>query len=97
MSKLFIRILLGLLAIVLLLAGFVVIIATTPWGQQMVKDGERSKAMQDIMGKVGWTDSLGRLINGKGRGWRGRTGGLALSVLATAAAVASMAPKEEER
>ncbi|ADB42459.1 translocation/assembly module TamB domain-containing protein [Spirosoma linguale] len=36
MSKLFVRILLGLLAIVLLLAGFVVIIATTPWGQQLV-------------------------------------------------------------
>lgn len=36
MSKLFVRILLGLLAIILLLTGFVVIIATTPWGQQVV-------------------------------------------------------------
>ena len=36
MSKLVVRILLGLLAIVLLLAGFVVLITTTPWGQQFV-------------------------------------------------------------
>ncbi|QJW92400.1 translocation/assembly module TamB [Spirosoma taeanense] len=36
MTKSLVRILLGLLAIVLLLAGFVVLVATTPWGQQFV-------------------------------------------------------------
>ncbi|GAB3949431.1 hypothetical protein GCM10028805_25600 [Spirosoma harenae] len=36
MSKIIVRILLGLLALVLLLAGFVVLVTTTPWGQQFV-------------------------------------------------------------
>ncbi len=36
MSKIIVRILVGLLAFVILLAGFVVLVATTPWGQQFV-------------------------------------------------------------
>ncbi|GAB3986539.1 hypothetical protein GCM10028807_04180 [Spirosoma daeguense] len=36
MSKIVVRILLGILALVLLLAGFVVLVTTTPWGQQFV-------------------------------------------------------------
>ena len=36
MSKALVRVLLGLLALVLLLAGFVMLVATTPWGQQLV-------------------------------------------------------------
>lgn len=36
MSKTLVRVLLGLLALVLLVAGFVVLVATTPWGQQFV-------------------------------------------------------------
>ncbi|GAB3642858.1 translocation/assembly module TamB domain-containing protein [Spirosoma arcticum] len=36
MSKALVRILLGLLALILLLAGFVMLVATTPWGQQLV-------------------------------------------------------------
>jgi len=35
-SKIIVRALLGLLALVLLLVGFVLIVATTPWGQQFV-------------------------------------------------------------
>ncbi|PRY43103.1 autotransporter translocation and assembly factor TamB [Spirosoma oryzae] len=34
--KILVRVLLGLLALILLVAGFVVLIATTPWGQQFV-------------------------------------------------------------
>ncbi|WP_020594606.1 translocation/assembly module TamB domain-containing protein [Spirosoma panaciterrae] len=36
MPKLLVRVLLGLLALILLLVGFVVLVATTPWGQQFV-------------------------------------------------------------
>ncbi|GAB4021044.1 hypothetical protein GCM10028808_64640 [Spirosoma migulaei] len=36
MAKLIVRVLLGILALVLLLGGFVVLVATTPWGQQFV-------------------------------------------------------------
>ena len=36
MSKALVRTLIGLLALVLLLVGFVMIVATTPWGQQLV-------------------------------------------------------------
>ena len=48
MSKLFVRILLGLLAIVLLLAGFVVLITTTPWGQQFVTKQVNSYLAQKL-------------------------------------------------
>ncbi len=48
MSKLFVRILLGLLAIVLLLVGFVVVIATTPWGQQLVTNQVNSYLAQKL-------------------------------------------------
>ncbi|MBD2702110.1 translocation/assembly module TamB domain-containing protein [Spirosoma sp. BT702] len=36
MAKILVRILLGIIALVLLVAGFVVLIATTPWGEQFV-------------------------------------------------------------
>ena len=36
MSKALVRILIGLFALILLLAGFVMLVATTPWGQQLV-------------------------------------------------------------
>lgn len=36
MSKALVRILIGLLALILLLVGFVMLVATTPWGQQLV-------------------------------------------------------------
>ena len=36
MSKALVRVLIGLLAIILLLVGFVMVVATTPWGQQLV-------------------------------------------------------------
>lgn len=48
MSKLFVRILLGLLALVLLLAGFVVLVATTPWGQQFVTKQVNSYLAQKL-------------------------------------------------
>ncbi|MFD2932728.1 translocation/assembly module TamB domain-containing protein [Spirosoma flavum] len=48
MSKLFVRILLGLLAIVLLLIGFVVLVATTPWGQQLVTNQVNSYLTKKI-------------------------------------------------
>ena len=48
MSKLFVRILLGLLAIILLLAGFVVLITTTPWGQQFVTKQVNSYLAQKL-------------------------------------------------
>jgi translocation and assembly module TamB len=35
-SKVLVRILLGILALILLLGGFVMLVATTPWGQQLV-------------------------------------------------------------
>ncbi|GAB3807644.1 hypothetical protein GCM10028819_44910 [Spirosoma humi] len=48
MSKLFVRILLGLIAIILLLVGFVVIVATTPWGQQLVTNQVNSYLAQKL-------------------------------------------------
>ncbi|GAB2526305.1 translocation/assembly module TamB domain-containing protein [Spirosoma aerophilum] len=48
MSKLIVRILLGLLAIVLLLVGFVVVVATTPWGQQLVTKQVNSYLAQKL-------------------------------------------------
>lgn len=48
MSKLFVRILLGIIAIILLLVGFVVIIATTPWGQQLVTNQVNSYLAQKL-------------------------------------------------
>ncbi|GAB3776432.1 hypothetical protein GCM10028818_22020 [Spirosoma horti] len=48
MSKLFVRILLGLIAVILLLVGFVVIVATTPWGQQLVTNQVNSYLAQKL-------------------------------------------------
>ncbi|AKD54070.1 translocation/assembly module TamB domain-containing protein [Spirosoma radiotolerans] len=48
MSKLFVRILLGIIAIILLLVGFVVIVATTPWGQQLVTNQVNSYLAQKL-------------------------------------------------
>ena len=48
MSKLIVRILLGLLALVLLLAGFGVLVATTPWGQQFVTKQVNSYLAQKL-------------------------------------------------
>ena len=48
MPKLLVRILLGLLALVLLLVGFVVLIATTSWGQQFVTKQVNSYLAQKI-------------------------------------------------
>jgi hypothetical protein len=68
----------------------------TPWGKQMVADGDRTKAMEDLMNRVGPLEGIKRMLQGKGKGWRGRTEGFAIAVLATASATASLA-KEEER
>ncbi|UFH55945.1 hypothetical protein [Spirosoma sp. KNUC1025] len=48
MPKLLVRILLGLLALVLLLVGFVVLVATTPWGQQFVTKQVNSYLAQKL-------------------------------------------------
>ncbi len=48
MSKLIVRILLGLLALVLLMAGFGVLVATTPWGQQFVTKQVNSYLAQKL-------------------------------------------------
>ncbi|AQG80558.1 translocation/assembly module TamB domain-containing protein [Spirosoma montaniterrae] len=47
-SKLLLRIFLGLLALVLLLAGFAVLVATTPWGQQFVTKRVNSYLAQKL-------------------------------------------------
>ncbi|WP_420151552.1 translocation/assembly module TamB domain-containing protein [Spirosoma sp.] len=48
MPKLVVRILLGVLALVLLLAGFVVLVTTTPWGQQFVTKQVNSYLAQKL-------------------------------------------------
>ena len=68
----------------------------TPWGQQLARDGERTKAMQELMDKADFGDGVVNFITGKGKGWKGRTPGLALAVLATAAANA-LTNRDEER
>ena len=60
MPKLVVRILLGLLALVLLLAGFVVLVATTPWGQQFVTKQVNSYLAQKLqspfhIGRIGYS------------------------------------------
>lgn len=47
-SKTIVRVLLGLLALILLLAGFVVLVATTPWGQQFVTKQVNSYLAQKL-------------------------------------------------
>ncbi|GAB3509921.1 hypothetical protein GCM10027341_47590 [Spirosoma knui] len=48
MSKSIVRVLLGLLALVLLLVGFVVLVVTTPWGQQFVTKQVNSYLAQKL-------------------------------------------------
>ncbi|GAB4021084.1 translocation/assembly module TamB domain-containing protein [Spirosoma koreense] len=48
MAKIIVRVLLGLLALVLLLVGFVVLVATTPWGQQFVTKQVNSYLAQKL-------------------------------------------------
>ncbi|MVM35859.1 translocation/assembly module TamB [Spirosoma sp. HMF4905] len=48
MTKLIVRVLLGILALVLLLGGFVVLVATTPWGQQFVTKQVNSYLAQKL-------------------------------------------------
>ena len=60
MGKIVVRILVGLLALVLLLAGFVVLVATTPWGQQFVTKQVNSYLAQKLqspfhIGRVGYS------------------------------------------
>ncbi|SFD78380.1 translocation/assembly module TamB domain-containing protein [Spirosoma endophyticum] len=57
MSKLLVRVLLGLLAIVLLLVGFVVLVTTTPWGQQFVTKQVNSY----LAGKIKSPFHIGRI------------------------------------
>jgi translocation and assembly module TamB len=47
-SKIVVRVLLGLLALVLLLVGFVVLVATTPWGQNLVTKQVNSYLAQKL-------------------------------------------------
>jgi hypothetical protein len=59
-SKIIVRILLGILALVLLLVGFVVLIATTPWGQQFVTSQVNSYLAQKLespfrIGRIGYS------------------------------------------
>ncbi|GAB2599985.1 translocation/assembly module TamB domain-containing protein [Spirosoma areae] len=59
-SKVIVRVLLGVLALVLLLAGFVVLVATTPWGQQFVTKQVNSYLAQKLqspfrIGHVGFS------------------------------------------
>ena len=60
MSKVLVRILLGLLALILLLVGFVVLVATTPWGQQFVTKQVNSYLAQKLdspfrIGRIGYS------------------------------------------
>ncbi|MBD2756920.1 translocation/assembly module TamB domain-containing protein [Spirosoma validum] len=60
MAKIFVRILLGILALVLLLVGFVVLVATTPWGQQFVTKQVNSYLAQKLqspfrIGRIGYS------------------------------------------
>lgn len=48
MAKVVVRIVLGLLALVLLLAGFLVLVATTPWGQEFVTKQVNSYLAQKL-------------------------------------------------
>ena len=48
MSKVIVRILIGLLALILLVLGFVVLVATTPWGQQFVTKQVNSYLAQKL-------------------------------------------------
>ncbi len=57
MGKVLVRILLGLLALVLLLAGFLVLIATTPWGQQFATNQVNSY----LAGKIKSPFHIGRI------------------------------------
>ncbi|NEU69680.1 translocation/assembly module TamB [Spirosoma agri] len=60
MSKTLVRVLIGLLALILLLAGFVVLVATTPWGQQFVTKQVNSYLAQKLqspfrIGKISYS------------------------------------------
>ena len=60
MSKVIVRVLLGLLALVLLLVGFVMLVATTPWGQQFVTKQVNSYLAQKLqspfhIGRIGYS------------------------------------------
>jgi translocation and assembly module TamB len=59
-SKTLVRVLIGLLALILLLAGFVMLVATTPWGQQFVTNQVNSYLAQRLqspfrIGKITYT------------------------------------------
>ncbi|WP_425276942.1 translocation/assembly module TamB domain-containing protein [Spirosoma oryzicola] len=60
MSKTLVRVLIGLLALILLIAGFVVLVATTPWGQQFVTKQVNSYLSQKLqspfrIGRIGYS------------------------------------------
>ncbi|MCK8493218.1 translocation/assembly module TamB domain-containing protein [Spirosoma sp. RP8] len=59
-SKTLVRVLIGLLALILLIAGFVVLVATTPWGQQFVTKQVNSYLSQKLqspfrIGRIGYS------------------------------------------
>ncbi len=57
MSKALVRVLIGVLALILLLAGFVMLVATTPWGQQLVTNQVNSY----LAGKLQSPFRIGRI------------------------------------
>lgn len=57
MSKTLVRVLIGLLTLILLLAGFVMLVATTPWGQQLVTKQVNSY----LAGKLNSPFRIGRI------------------------------------